>query len=160
MMTCNELAQYQHDQTSGILYSLVMSCRERFLRSADLVQLRVPAVTELRQFGATERIDVSALIPAWQHLCARYLSECYDPQMSFFDDHRDRETTRWDQFAYSKLLPMLIGDDEVVRNVLRATGGLPCRARLEAAQCLDLYIGELSLPSLRPPWSSENEIET
>lgn len=158
-MICLELAQYQQDQSVHALFSLAMSCRRRFLLAADLVEMRGPAMKKLRIFGQLERIDLAPLLPAWRCLCDRYLSSHYNPQLSLFEDRRSQIITEWEQFVYHKLFPTLIRSDELVRNVLRALGGLPCRAPEQAAASVHQHLLEMTLPDDAPPWAAEEEFD-
>jgi hypothetical protein len=158
-MTRDELAQLQREQSSQMLFSLAMSCRRRFLLSADLVGMRGAAVDKLRAFGVRESVDLAPLIPAWRCLCERYLTARYDPQLGLFEDHRTQVETGWERFVYHELLPELVRNDDLVRNVLRSLGGLPCQSRGQAASAVYQYILEMVLPAEAPPWAPEEEID-
>jgi hypothetical protein len=149
-MNRDAFARLQHAQAAPALHCLAMSCRRRFLSAAALVELRGPVVDSLRDFGVSQGLDVALLLGAWERVCERYLSERYDPQTSLFQAH-DRQVERaWGVFLYQHLLPELVRNDELVRNVLRALGGLPSRAPKAAAEAVELHLAEMSLP-LGPP---------
>ncbi|QLQ05381.1 MAG: hypothetical protein HZY76_04250 [Anaerolineae bacterium] len=158
-MTRDELAQLQKEQSVQASFSLTMSCRRRFLLAADLIELRSPAVQRLHAFGQSERVDLTPLLPAWRCICERYLSSRYDSQISLFEDHRTQLATTWEQFVYHKLFPTLIRDNELVRNILRALGGLPCQSREQAASFVHQYVLEMTLPDHAPLWMPEEEFD-
>ncbi|HEX6899318.1 MAG TPA: hypothetical protein VF789_06370 [Thermoanaerobaculia bacterium] len=157
-MTKAALAELQRQETAGMLFYLAMLCRRRFLRSAYLVEMRSKVIDALRDLGQVERVDLSSLVPAWNVLCGRYLEEIYDPQGELFSAGSP-QADDWSRFVYHKLLPQVVRDDELVRNVLRALGALPCNSPQEAAAVLCQYFGELTLPSERPPWAPEEELD-
>ena len=159
-MTKDELAEVQRQGAADMLMSLAMLCRRRFLRSADLVELRSKAIETLRTFGYETRADLSSLVPAWHVLCDRYLEELYEPQIDLFSDEISKQAVDWSRFVYYKLFSQVVRDDELVRNVLRALGALPCKSPQEAAAALCQYFREMTLPSTRAPWAAEEEIDS
>ncbi|MBU2548012.1 MAG: hypothetical protein KKB20_06370 [Proteobacteria bacterium] len=154
-MNPEELARYQQEESVPALYSFAMQCRRRFLRSADLVGMRGPVIENLRQLGVREPMELRLLIPAWRCLCERYLSERYDRQMTLFEDFYTHVQKDWECFVYHEVLPNLLLDDELVRNVLRAIGGLPSKSPEEAASMVHHYISELAFPGSPQPWDPE-----
>lgn len=143
-----------------MLLALAMLCRRRFLRSADLLEMRSKVIETLRYLGYTERVDLSPLVPAWRVLCDRYLEEFYDPQRNLFSGEISEQLVDWSRFVYHRLLPQVVRDDELVRNVLRALGALPCKSSQEAAATLCHYFREVTLPSMEPPWEAQEELES
>ena len=87
------------------------------------------------------------------------MSERYDAQVTLFEDHDIHVQKDWGTFVYWEVFPNLLDDDELVRNILRALGGLSCRSPEEAALTVRLYINEMALPTAPPPWAPEEVIE-
>lgn len=158
-MTCDDLGRIQREGTKQALLALVMLCRRRFLRSADLVGIRGAAIERLRQFGVHDAVDLEPLVPAWRLLCDRYLSERFDPQLGLFSDPDTEAATAWERFVYQQLFAELVREDEFVRNVLRALGCLPCQSPQQAAAAVRQYLSEMTLPSAPPPWAPEEGID-
>lgn len=158
-MTRDELIRIQRRETKRELYALAMLCCRRFLRSAELVGMRGAVIDKLRQFGIHDAMDLGPLIPAWMLLCDRYMSELYDPQLGLFADPETEALTAWVQFVYQKLFAKLVREDELVRNVLRALGCLPCQSPEQSAVAVCQYLSEMTLPSAPPPWAPEEEID-
>jgi len=146
IMTREELEQYQIEVASVQLGSLMHNCRSRYLQAADLVQLRIDDIDKLRDFGIMESVNLAPLIPSWDCICDRYLAERYDPQPTLFEDHDEQCKREWNEFVYWRLIPTLLRDDEFVRNVLRALGGLPCQSPPQAAASTRQYFQDMVLP--------------
>ncbi len=58
-MTTKRIEQLQEDHAAQAINSLVMTCRARFIRSADLVGIRGPAIDHL------QRLKTFLLNPFW-----------------------------------------------------------------------------------------------
>ncbi|MBN2299512.1 MAG: hypothetical protein JXM72_13000 [Deltaproteobacteria bacterium] len=151
-----ELKRIQEEHAVQALTSLFMHCRNRFLRSAELVEINGSAIDQLRKFGFQTRVDLSPLIPAWQYVCKRYRDERYDPQMQLFCDNGTKLEQMWGQFVYHDLVPQLLRENEFVRNVLRALGGIPCTSPDKAAGAVYQYFLEMTLPAMQPSCTHED----
>ena len=139
------------------VFALTSACRERFVAAADLVQVGGPTIDALRSYF-WEPTGTGLLNEIWFRLCERYMAECHDPQLAFFEsDPEHHLQNHWDRYAREELLPALVRDGELVRNVLRVSGGLPCRSREEAADAILVFIDEMTLPTRRPRWESVEE---
>jgi hypothetical protein len=157
-MTRDELAETQAAEAVQHIYALSMKCRRRFLRSADLVCMRSAPIAKLRKWGS-ESLKVGPLILPWQLICHRYLWERHDPQLSLLSKTPLMEAAEaWSQFVYWHLLPHLVLDDEFVRNVLRALGGIPCESPERAVTAVGSFLAEMTLPDAAPPWDPEEAI--
>jgi hypothetical protein len=79
--------------------------------------------------------------------------------MSLFHDRKSHLREGWSQFVYWELIPTLVRDDTLVRNVLRALGGLPCKSPEQAASTVYQHFLEMNLPNQHPPWAAEELID-
>ncbi len=157
-MTTKRIEQLQEDHAAQAINSLVMTCRARFIRSADLVGIRGPAIDHLQRLGLQESINVVPLMNAWLYLCKRYRAERYDPQQNLFRNSETELEELWGKFVYHELIPQLLREDELVRNILRAVRGLPCTDPDKAAEAVYQYFLEMTLPAMSPPWAPEEII--
>ncbi|RJP24371.1 MAG: hypothetical protein C4520_04195 [Candidatus Abyssobacteria bacterium SURF_5] len=154
-MTVEELARLQQKQAGQALYSLFMKCRRRFLRSAELLCIRSESIGKLQDLEAT---DMTPLVSVWEAICGRYLAERYTPQLPLFQDHDTETREDWEKFINLEMFPRLVNEDEVVRNILRAMGGLPCKSPRGAASAVCSYIDEMVLPGVPPLWAPEEAL--
>lgn len=157
-MTMKGLEQLQDDHAVQAMNSLVMACRTRFIRSAELVEIRGPAIDQLQRLGFQGAIDLNPLMHAWRCLCKRYRSEKYDPQQHLFCNNETELEEMWGKFVYHELVPQLLREDELIRNVLRAVGGLPCTSPDKAADAVYQHFLEMTFPTMPPPWAPEEII--
>jgi hypothetical protein len=151
-MTVEEFSGLQLEDGRRALSSLLQDCIRRFLAAGSLVGLDGPVFKSLGDARYAGNVDLTALFPAWEVICERYRRERFDQQPSLFKDHRVESLERWGQFLHWELFPHLLRENEFVRNVLRATGLLPCRSQQQATSALCGHIREMSLPFGRPPW--------
>ncbi|MCC6176201.1 MAG: hypothetical protein IT305_12920 [Chloroflexi bacterium] len=158
-LTSNELRRYQFDGRVYHLDSLARQCGRRFLRAANLVDMRSKSIDSLRHTIAIESIDLMPLVPAWYVICDRYLAEQYNPQLALLPDLVEDEPERWNRFVHHHLLPELVRDDELVRNVLRALGALPCKSPSDAASAVRSHFLNMTLPHDKPLWAPEEDID-
>lgn len=126
----------EHQRAARVAYlgSLHERCVRRFRDAALLVG------AELAQWPAVQnwpehRAELGALGPFWTRVCERYNAGVYDPRPDLLrpDDAPDDLFSR---FVHWRLWPLLVSDNECTRNVLRATGSLPCRAPAAAGRAL------------------------
>ena len=130
------------------LEALVFRCRQRFLEAAVLVELSGVAIDRVKAMS-TETVDLRPLIPAFKVVASRFLDEIYVSQLDLLLGGWDRENPlaeRWSRWLYHQFLPLVVGDDEVVRNVLRAVGRLPCCNVASAVLVLQTRFHEMALP--------------
>lgn len=154
-MTDHALSSIQRAETLDDLSALAMACKRRFVESADLLQLRGPIIKRLRDLGVSESVDYALLFPAWKLMCTRYNQERYDPQATLFEEPQARIVRLWRQFVRHELMEALVADDELVRNVLRVLGALPCRSQEDVARTVCQYFADMTLPYAKPAWGIE-----
>lgn len=111
------------------------------MRAARLIGADPAQWPDLVQ-SAEAKIDLGLLWPFWLVLVDRYNQELFDPQMQLLGEP-EPQLTRFSQFIHWRVWPALTGDDECVRNVLRATRALPSRDRQRAAEALVGYAQEM-----------------
>ncbi len=157
-MTLREFALAQQEDGRRALSSLLMDCMRRFLAAASLVDLNGPIVQRIRDAKYSGNVDLAPLFPAWDLICERYRRERFDPQATLFKEHGADVLERWGQFLHWELFPSLLRENEFVRNILRASGLLPCHSKDGSISAICHHITEMSLPSDRPPWDNA-EIE-
>lgn len=153
------LRQRQREAALSHLYSLAMACRRRFLRAADLLELRGPVFEKLTGFGVRESIDLWPLLRPFEVLAERYNAVFYSPQGDLFATPADAQDAKWSRYFYVALMPQLLNDDEIVRNVLRALRAIPSDDPREAAVALGQHFSEMTLPQTEPRWASEEPID-
>tara|TARA_A100001391_G_scaffold65342_1_gene40931 strand:+ start:22000 stop:22479 length:480 start_codon:yes stop_codon:yes gene_type:complete len=158
-MHIDNFRAYQQEGAKSQLYSLVMSCRRRFLKAARLLEVNSPALEKLTAFGVSSSVDVWPLLSPFSVLAERYVEHFFSPQAGLFPDPAEQQDERWNRYFYHVLVPHLVIEDEVVRNVLRAICALPCRQPDEAAMALTHYFSEMTLPESRPPWDPEDNVD-
>jgi hypothetical protein len=151
-MKKEEFFDFQYEYGHSALSGLLRDCIRRFLAAARLVELDGPVFKTMREAEHKGHVDIAPLYPAWEAICKRYLRERFDEQAGLFQDHRAESIERWGQFIYWELFPVVLLDDEFVRNVLRAAGLLPCTSKYRAAAALSNHLQEMNLPFSRPIW--------
>ncbi|MFN0072841.1 MAG: hypothetical protein ACKVVP_15255 [Chloroflexota bacterium] len=157
-MTPADLQTIQTGTAASDLTVLVKTCRDRYVRAADLLELRAEFVGRLRRLDGSEPVDVSPLLPAWRVLCTRYLEERFDPQVPLFGDHEEQETSAWVRFVHHSLVHWLAGDDAVARNVLRAVRAIPSKDPSAAVFAIPQHFCEMNI-NQQPLWASIEEID-
>lgn len=157
MMTPEEFARAQQEWAMPVLSSLIEKCLRRYLRAANLLQLRDEQFEKLHKAIIDGGWDLSALNSLWQTVCDRFGEEVYDPQLEIFRDHDTAMLEKWGEFLHQRLLPALCREDECVRDVLRAVELLPSKSRHGAARALAHYVEDMILPGERPPWARTEE---
>ncbi len=134
------------------LSSMFQGSVRRFIEAAYLLEIDSPAVSAWRRI-LYERVDLAPLLPAFSIIKDRFLKEVHSAQMELFDkSYYDTCLRRWTKFAYHDLLPLLMRNDEFVRNVMRVMGLLPCYSPEEAEKSLRQYLHEMTLPNRTPMW--------
>ena len=124
-MNADSLRQVCREHASASLNSLVMACRRQFLDAARLMEWDTPVLTHLSGLGSHTLPQLWLLFPASSLMCDRH----------------------------HQLVPGLVANDDVVRSVLRAVGGLPCSNPQEAARVLCHHLSEMTLPDCLPGWA-------
>lgn len=137
------------------LYSLFDACRRKFLNAANLLEVRSPAIERLRSVGINTRIDLWPLLNPFVVLAERYIAAFFSPQGVLFPAPDGKEDERWSRYYHHVLLPHLLQQDELVRNVLRAVHALPCADPQGAASAISHFFAEMTLPETAPLWAPE-----
>ena len=130
-MRPKELLVNLYDIWRPAVSMLYQRCQHRFVRAAELLEINDPEIHRIKDF---RQPDLHALINMYETLCSRYVAEVYTQQMDFF---KSKDPVRlWRNYFYDDLAPRLVARDDVVRNVLKATGVLPCSDPLAAMKAL------------------------
>lgn len=138
------------------LADLFRACRSRFLDAANLLELRSPAIDKLRDAGYSEHpVDLWPLLRQFEVLTERYVDAFFSSQDALFPNPGDEQDVRWSRYFHHVLLPHLLQNDELVRNVLRAVRALPCNDSPGAASAVGQYFAEMTLPETAPTWGPE-----
>lgn len=155
-MHVDDLRRIQREAATANLYGLVVSCRGRFVEAADLLEWRSAAIERLREAGVVERIDLWPLYAAYTVLSERYIAEFFSPQEALFFDPTEMQDAKWSSYFHHCLVPQLLRNHDVVRNVLRSVRLLPCNDPQAAATSLSQCFTEVALPQTAPAWAPED----
>lgn len=158
-MHIDEFRACQRAGATHDLFSLVMTCRRRFLNAARLVELGSGAIDELTSFGVDASVDLWPLIAPFGVLTERYVAQFFSPQECLFPSLIEQQDQKWIRYFHHVLVPHLIASDEVVRNVLRAVRALPSHQPDQAAIALSQYFAEMTLPESKPLWAPEDAVD-
>lgn len=157
-MNIDAFREFQRGCAPADLASLLRACRRRFVVAAQLLCVDSAPVRAL-QSSESQRTDVWALLPMHAALSERYIDAFFSPQVRLFPDPKGAADERWNRYFHHVLVPNLVREDEVVRNVLRATGALPSRSAQSAAASLIQYVTEMTLPETQPAWAPEFDLD-
>lgn len=146
-MNAEDLRVAQQEAAVSLLGSLMRACQRRYLASARLLEVPLPAIDRLIDFGFKSRVSLWPLMPAYEVVCTRYRARFYSPHMPLLPEPDRAPDQAWLSWYYHMLLPELVRDDSVVRNVLRCLGGLPCASPEDAAAAIKQHFAEMMLPS-------------
>jgi hypothetical protein len=155
-MHIDEFRKFQRQGATHDVFSLVMTCRRKFLNAARLLELRSDAISKLGSFGVDAPVDVWPLLTPFSVLTERYATQLFSPQESLFQVPSEKQDEKW---GHHILVPHLIASDEVVRNVLRAVRALPSQHPEQAAVALSQHFTEMTLPDTSPPWAPEDAVD-
>jgi hypothetical protein len=152
-MHIDEFRKLQREQATSAVFSLVMACRRKFLNATHLLELRSASINRLSSFGVYAAVDCWPLLSPYIVLAERYLDCYFSPQDDLFHGPREMQDEKWAKYFHHVLVPHLIDNDEVVRNVLRAVQALPSKRPEDAAVALGHFFGETALPETSPLWA-------
>lgn len=144
------LLEAQEASRRSGLTAVVEQSRERFRTAADLLNLPMPDKQIYERPLPDERIDLGPLVLFWNSLCRRYADEIYDAQLNLLERPENHEAESWSQYLYWGLIPTLVADNAVVRNLMRAIGAHVSKSPEDAARTLETLAKELRLPA-HPP---------
>lgn len=158
-MHVDEFRKYQREGATANLFSLVMSCRRKFLNAARLLELNSQSIDRLSAFGVSTPIDLWPLLNPFIDLTERYVEHFFSPQDNLFHTHMERQDEQWSKYFHQILVPHVLANDEAVRNILRAVRALPSKDPEKAALALSNYFKETTLPETWPVWAPEDDVE-
>lgn len=104
------------------LSCLLEDCRRRFVRAAQLLEIND---SEIRRVQDASQVELRPLFEMFLELCDRYAKEVYTPQIDLFKSKDPLQI--WRTYYYHTMIPCLVANDDVVRNVLKATEILPSK---------------------------------
>lgn len=139
------------------LSSLVDQSRGKFLHAANLLQVYSPIITQLR--NKTDGVQLWPLLPFYQSLCERYIENFFSPQLDLIDLIKEGADQKWEQYFFWVLVPDLLRQDDLVRNILKAVGLLSCSDPNRASQSLTYYADEIVLPGVESAWQAPDPEE-
>lgn len=134
---------------------LVNDCTHRYLRAAELLQVKSDVLENMRDFVRTQ-FYISPLSPLYQAICNRYNKEVFNPQTDFWADPEVNMLAGWRRYFFEVIIPEFTGHHESIRNVLSVMDLLPCRSREWALEALLIRVRDLALPESKPPWATED----
>ncbi len=155
----DEFREMQRDSAKHCLSSLFDASRWKFLNAANLLEVRSPAIERLRSVGIDIRINLGPLFNPFMVLAERYVVAFFSPQGELFPTPDGNWNERWNRYFHHVLLPHLLQQDELVRNVLRAVHALPCNDSRGAASVIGHFFAEMTLPETAPLWAPETIFE-
>lgn len=155
-MDIEQLSQVQRECAPAMMGALVNGARRRFLASARLLEWRSPDIQFLEEFGIQRPIELCPLLKAFDVLCARYRERFWSPQIGLFEKMGEAPDEVWSRYFYWTLLPHVLQDDSLVRNILRSVGGLPTNNHTSARDAVRQYFVDTSLPTGKPLWAPED----
>ena len=139
------------------LSSLVNQSRRKFLNAANLLQVHSPVITQMA--AKTEGIQLWPLSPFYQGLCERYIESFFTPQLDLIDPIKEGADQKWEQYFSWVLAPYLLKQNDLVRNILKAVGLLPCNNPTRASESLAFYADEMTLPGVESAWHAPDPEE-
>lgn len=157
-MHTNELRAFQRERAASMLLTLIMACRSKFLKAAHLLEVHSPALDALASFGVGTPVDHEPLLEPMAVLTERYVEQFYSPQEDLALEPGQRQDEKWTRYFHHVLMPHLLANDNVVRDVLRAVRALPSRDHAQAPSALLHYFAEMTLPETRPLWAPEDAV--
>ena len=155
-MNIETFGDIQRNSATSFLGALVAGSKRRFIASARLLEWSSPILVALEDFGVAKSTDIWPLFSSFEILCVRYQNERYSAQIPLFPEPDRAPDEQWQQYYYWILLPHLLQDDSIVRNVLRAVGALPTVNNTLAVDSIRQYFSDMTLPRHKPPWAPED----
>lgn len=154
-MHIDEFRAFQRKRAVIDLTSLLMACRRRFLQAASLLEMPTSGLAGLMSLGVDAPVDCEPLLGPFAILAERYVDLFFSPQADLLSEPGQGQGESWARYFHSVQMPLLLANDEVVRNLLRAVGALPSRQGEQAIAALGHYFAEMTLPETRPLWAPE-----
>ncbi len=132
---------------------LALESQVKFINAANLMEWRSPILAKVRALTCKDAAELWPLHSVFELICERYIATFYSPQRELITKVGDEPDELWWQYFVHVLVPCLMSNDDVVRNVLRAVNALPCRDPQEAARALEHHVWEMTLPGAQPAWA-------
>lgn len=151
-MVPNKLIEYQYFSFTSHVGALAQRCIRRFRDAAVLVGVDLSQWPMIENW-ASHRITFYDMRSFWDVICEKYNKEIYDPQLilsfptseiAIFPYERVGEEDLFSQFVYWKLWPIIVSDNDCVRNLIRVIEYIPSKNPARAAECLVNYVEEMN----------------
>jgi hypothetical protein len=155
-MRIEELVEIQNKNAAINLHELFMSCWRRFRDAARLVELSGPGTRQLEDFGYSP-VNLSPLMPMYKILCNRYATLSFTGQEPIFPTLADTPDVQWTRYYHFALVPRLVENDELVRNVLRVMTVISCKDIDQVSETLAKQAMEMVLPTEVPTWTADRK---
>ena len=152
-MNIKEFRQVQNDCTVTYLTTLALASRLRFLSAAHLLEIKNEVIGSVSALGIRSGINIRPLRRSYRTLAARYVDSFYSPQMKLFPLPGETQDEQWSRYWYHYLVPDLVENDDVVRDVLRALQVLPCKNIEAAVFEIEQYCTEFDMPEIKSYWT-------
>ena len=143
----DDLRETQKKNFAQDFSHLVVMCGRRFVSSAVWLDVEKSEIDKVAAIGTTERVELGALHWAATEIWERIVRIYDQPQQGdLFNGWPDAPETLWNRYFYRDLVPALVLDDEVVRNLLNAVGALTVKARVDACEAVRQRFAKVLLP--------------
>jgi len=153
-MDVEDLKKVQLERANIEISCLISACRLRFLNAALLLELFGPRIDVLQDLGIKKSYNFQFLVEPYSILCDKYIQDVYSSQGHLFKIQSAEND--WLEYFYEKLMPCLISNNEVVRNILRSLGALPCKNPSDADNALIQYFSLMTMPGNLPLWAPKD----
>ena len=147
---CSALEELQREQRAHAgrnLGQLTHDCGNRLIDAAELLEINDSVVAEMREFFKGS-YSVAPLYPFYEVICERYNNDVCDTQLELWADPSLDLKTRWAQYFHGSLIPLLVRNDECVRNILCVMRLLPCYSPELALDTLVNKAKSMTMPRL------------
>lgn len=136
------------------LSHLIKRSCDRFLRAASLLEIRGPVIKNLQAFYC-EKINYESLLRPHNIIIQRYINEIYSPQLDLIDAAESEGNWKWHKFFYYQFIPLVLSDNEALKNILRAAKAIPSSDFSQNIDSLCQIYSDLTLPDTQPLWAKE-----
>lgn len=158
-MHIDEFRAFQREGAASSLFTLIMAGRRKFLNAARLLEVSSSALDTLTSFGVSSTVDHEPLLEPFAVLSERYVDRFFSPQGDLAIEPGQRQDEKWHRYFHHVLVPHLLSNNDVVRDILRAVRALPSRRLEQTSSRLGHYFAEMTLPETRPLWAPEESID-
>ena len=140
-----EFRQQAQEEWIYLAQYLFASCRDRYRDAAQLLGISLDGVGTVGDFSA--RHDLGPLAGGLFTFLERYIAEFFTQQLSLPNLSYSPVST-WGRYFFHIFIPILLENEEEIRNVLRAVHALPSKYPKEAKHSLVHYFAEVTLPEV------------